>query len=114
MLSLPIRNLVFTVVVPGLGGAWVPAWLLTRDGGPTGHGAVPVAWEAAPVIAAGVALYSSPATRSRRCAAASGPPTWGTGTRSRAGSRTGRPAKVSDEGVPYAGGGTTGAGKSRV
>ena len=57
MLSLLIRNLVFTVVVPGLGGAWVPAWLLTRDGGPTGHGAVPVAWEAVPVIAAGVALY---------------------------------------------------------
>jgi hypothetical protein len=53
MLSLFIRNLVFTVVVPGLGGAWVPAWLLTRDGG----AAVPVAWEAAPVIAAGAALY---------------------------------------------------------
>ena len=57
MLSLLIRNLVFAVVVPGLGGAWVPAWLLTRDGGPTGHGAVPVAWEAVPVIAAGAALY---------------------------------------------------------
>src|SRR5262245_31101989 len=56
MMSLLIRNLVFTVVVPGLGGAWVPAWLLTR-GGPPGHGAVPVAWEAAPVIAAGAALY---------------------------------------------------------
>jgi protein-S-isoprenylcysteine O-methyltransferase Ste14 len=53
MLSLLIRNLVFTVVVPGLGGAWVPAWLLTRDGGT----AVPVAWEAVPVIAAGAALY---------------------------------------------------------
>jgi protein-S-isoprenylcysteine O-methyltransferase Ste14 len=53
MLSLLIRNLVFTVVVPGLGGAWVPAWLLTRDGGT----AVPVAWEAVPVIAAGTVLY---------------------------------------------------------
>ena len=53
MLSLLIRNLVFTVVVPGLGGAWVPARLLTRDGGT----AVPVAWEAVPVIAAGAALY---------------------------------------------------------
>lgn len=53
MLSLLIRNLVFTVVVPGLGGAYVPAWLLTRDGGT----ATPVAWEAVPVIAAGVALY---------------------------------------------------------
>ncbi len=184
MLSLLIRNLVFTVVVPGLGGAYVPAWLLTRDGGPTGHGATPVAWEAVPVIAAGVALYlwcawnfatvgrgtpglwdaprrvvahgpyrwvrnpiylaallvvlgeaalfgslrllayagvlaacfhlvvtgyEEPALRRRF-----GPATWRTGTRSRAGSRTARPAKVSDEGVPYAGGGTTGAGKSRV
>src|SRR6266700_4441819 len=53
MLSLLIRNLVFTVVVPGLGGAWVPAWLLTRDGGT----ADPVAWEAVPVIAAGAVLY---------------------------------------------------------
>ena len=55
MLSLLIRNLVFTVVVPGLGGAWVPAWLLTRDGGT----AVPVAWEAVPVIAAGAVLFGS-------------------------------------------------------
>jgi protein-S-isoprenylcysteine O-methyltransferase Ste14 len=36
MLNLLIRNAVFTVVVPGLGGAWVPAWLLTRDGGTPG------------------------------------------------------------------------------
>jgi hypothetical protein len=27
MLSLIIRNLVFTVVVPGLGGAWLPWWI---------------------------------------------------------------------------------------
>jgi protein-S-isoprenylcysteine O-methyltransferase Ste14 len=53
MLSLLIRNTVFTVVVPGLGGVWVPAWLLTRDGG----AATPVAWEAVPVIAAGAVLY---------------------------------------------------------
>jgi hypothetical protein len=26
-LSLIIRNLVFTVVVPGLGGAWLPWWI---------------------------------------------------------------------------------------
>jgi protein-S-isoprenylcysteine O-methyltransferase Ste14 len=52
-LSLVVRNLVFTVVVPGLGGVWVPWWILTRHGGtPT-----PVAWEAAGVIAAGAALY---------------------------------------------------------
>jgi protein-S-isoprenylcysteine O-methyltransferase Ste14 len=57
MLSLLIRNLAFTVVVPGLGGALVPGWLLTRGGGPAGHGAVPVAWEAVPVIVAGAALY---------------------------------------------------------
>ena len=49
-LSLIVRNVVFTVVVPGLGGAWVP-WILTRDG----HAATPASWEAVPVIAAGVA-----------------------------------------------------------
>jgi protein-S-isoprenylcysteine O-methyltransferase Ste14 len=52
-LSLIIRNLLFTVVVPGLGGFWVPWWILTRDG----HTPVPVAWEATVVIAAGIALY---------------------------------------------------------
>ncbi len=52
-LSLLVRNLVFTVVVPGLGGVWVPWWILTRDG----RTATPVAWEAIPVIAAGTGLY---------------------------------------------------------
>jgi protein-S-isoprenylcysteine O-methyltransferase Ste14 len=52
-LSLAVRNLVFTVVVPGLGGAWVPWRILTRDG----YTATPAAWEAIPVIAAGTALY---------------------------------------------------------
>src|SRR6266700_4613748 len=52
-LSLVIRNLVFTVVVPGLGGAWLPWRILTRDG----HAATPAAWEAVPVIEAGTALY---------------------------------------------------------
>ena len=52
-LSLIARNLVFTVVVPGLGGVWVPWSILTRHGGT----ATPVAWEAVPVIAAGAALY---------------------------------------------------------
>jgi protein-S-isoprenylcysteine O-methyltransferase Ste14 len=52
-LSLIVRNIVFTVVVPGLGGVWVPWWILTRHGGT----ATPVAWEAVPVIAAGAALY---------------------------------------------------------
>jgi protein-S-isoprenylcysteine O-methyltransferase Ste14 len=52
-LSLIVRNLVFTIVVPGLGGVWAPWWLMTRHGGT----ATPVAWEAVPVIAAGAALY---------------------------------------------------------
>src|SRR6476619_7012260 len=52
-LSLVVRNVVFTVVVPGLGGVWLPWRLLTR-----GHGIpAPAAWEAIPVIAAGAALY---------------------------------------------------------
>jgi protein-S-isoprenylcysteine O-methyltransferase Ste14 len=52
-LSLPLRNLLFTIVVPGSGGAYVPWLILTR------HGAspAPVAWYATAVIAAGVALY---------------------------------------------------------
>lgn len=52
-LSLVVRNLAFTLVVPGLGGAGVPWWILTRHG----HAPGPVAWEAVPVIAAGAALY---------------------------------------------------------
>jgi protein-S-isoprenylcysteine O-methyltransferase Ste14 len=52
-LSLVVRNLMFTVVVPGLGGAWVPWWILTRHG----RIATPGAWEAISVIAAGAALY---------------------------------------------------------
>ncbi|HZD71099.1 MAG TPA: isoprenylcysteine carboxylmethyltransferase family protein [Actinomycetes bacterium] len=51
--SLIARNLVFTVVVPGLGGAWLPWQILTRHG----HTATPVAWAAVPLIAAGTALY---------------------------------------------------------
>src|SRR5580693_8485483 len=52
-LSLVVRNVLFTVVVPGLGGAWVPWRILTRDG----HAPAPVAWAATVVIAAGIALY---------------------------------------------------------
>lgn len=52
-LGLVVRNVVFTVVVAGLGGAWLPWWLLTH-----GHSIpAPAAWEAVPVIAAGAALY---------------------------------------------------------
>src|SRR6266705_1737378 len=53
-LSLVVRNLLFTIVVPGLGGAWVPWQILTRGG----HDPVPAAWEATVVIAAGIALYA--------------------------------------------------------
>jgi protein-S-isoprenylcysteine O-methyltransferase Ste14 len=52
-LNLLVRNVVFTVLVPGLGGIVVPWWILTRDG----RTASPAAWEALPVIAAGAALY---------------------------------------------------------
>jgi protein-S-isoprenylcysteine O-methyltransferase Ste14 len=49
-LSLIVRNLAFTVVMPGLG----PMVVLTRDGGT----AALEAWEAVPLIAAGMALYA--------------------------------------------------------
>jgi protein-S-isoprenylcysteine O-methyltransferase Ste14 len=52
-LSLTVRNVVFTIVVPGLGGAWLPWRILTRAGSTP----APAAWEAALVIAVGIALY---------------------------------------------------------
>jgi protein-S-isoprenylcysteine O-methyltransferase Ste14 len=51
--GLAVRNLVFTVVVPGAGAVWAPWWILTRNG----HTATPAAWVAVVVIAAGAALY---------------------------------------------------------
>lgn len=52
-LSLLLRNLGFTVVVPGSGGACVPWLILTR------HGAAPspAAWYAVVVIVLGALLY---------------------------------------------------------
>jgi protein-S-isoprenylcysteine O-methyltransferase Ste14 len=52
-LSLALRNLVFTVLVPGTAGGYVP-WLILRR-----HGAwpPPVAWYATGVIAIGILLY---------------------------------------------------------
>ena len=52
-MGLALRNLLFTAVVPGTGGVYLPWLILTR------HGASPrpVAWYAAGVIAAGVVLY---------------------------------------------------------
>ncbi len=52
-LSLAVRNLVFTLVIPGLGAVWAPWWILTRSG----DGATAAGWAAVPVIAAGAALY---------------------------------------------------------
>jgi protein-S-isoprenylcysteine O-methyltransferase Ste14 len=52
-ITLILRNLMFTVVVPGLGGAWLPWEIMTRGG----HTVTPTAWPAVPVIVAGVALY---------------------------------------------------------
>jgi len=52
-LSLVVRNVMFTIVVPGLGGVLAPWWILRSHGGAT-----VAAWEAVPVIAAGAALYA--------------------------------------------------------
>ncbi len=52
-MGLALRNLLFTVVVPGLGGVYAPWWILTRDGAT----AAPVVWPAVAVIALGAALY---------------------------------------------------------
>ena len=56
-LSLILRNVVFTVVVPGLGGVWLPWWLLTHGTRGAMSTPTPAAWAALPVIAAGAALY---------------------------------------------------------
>jgi protein-S-isoprenylcysteine O-methyltransferase Ste14 len=53
MVSLVVRNLVFTIVVPGAGAVLMPWWVLTRFD-PT---AVATAWPALVVIALGAALY---------------------------------------------------------
>jgi protein-S-isoprenylcysteine O-methyltransferase Ste14 len=52
-MGLALRNLIFTVIVPGAGGVYVP-WLILTAGGaqPT-----PAVWPAVVVIAAGAALY---------------------------------------------------------
>ena len=52
-MSLVVRNLLFTVVVPGLGAGWAPWSILARYG----HGVTPVVWAALPVIVAGALLY---------------------------------------------------------
>src|SRR6266545_664355 len=52
-MSLALRNLLFTVVVPGSGAVWIPWWILTYGGAMP----QPVVWPAVIFIAAGAALY---------------------------------------------------------
>ena len=52
-MGLALRNLLFSVVVPGLGGVYAPWWILTHDGATP----EPVVWPAVAVIALGAALY---------------------------------------------------------
>ena len=53
VMSLLVRNLIFTVVVPGAGAVYGPWWILTRgDASPT-----PTAWPAVAVIVVGAAGY---------------------------------------------------------
>lgn len=52
-MSLLVRNLLFTIVVPGCGAVYVPWWILTR----ADASATPVAWPAVGVVVIGVALY---------------------------------------------------------
>ena len=54
-MSLALRNLLFTVVVPGAGAVWIPWWILTRGRAAPGPVAW-VAWPAVALIAAGAAL----------------------------------------------------------
>ena len=53
VMSLFVRDLLFTLVVPAAGAVWLPWWVLTRFDPP----AVPAAWPAMAVIALGAALY---------------------------------------------------------
>jgi protein-S-isoprenylcysteine O-methyltransferase Ste14 len=51
-MTLLVRNVAFTFVVPGTGAVLIPWWILRR------HPASATAWPAIGVIAAGVALYA--------------------------------------------------------
>jgi len=50
-MSLALRNLLFTLVVPGAGAVGIPRWILSRAGATD-----PAAWYAIPVIGVGAAL----------------------------------------------------------
>jgi protein-S-isoprenylcysteine O-methyltransferase Ste14 len=51
-MSLALRNLLFTVVIPGSGAVWIPWWILTRGR----ETPAPVAWPAVAFIAVGASL----------------------------------------------------------
>jgi protein-S-isoprenylcysteine O-methyltransferase Ste14 len=53
MVGVFVRNLLFTIVVPGAGAIWLPWWVLKRFD----PAAVPAAWPAVAVIAIGAGLY---------------------------------------------------------
>ncbi len=52
-MRLLLRNLLFTLIVPGLGAVWIPWWILTR----LGVTPQPVAWLALALIGIGAVLY---------------------------------------------------------
>jgi protein-S-isoprenylcysteine O-methyltransferase Ste14 len=53
VMSLLVRNMIFTIVVPGAGAVYGPWWILTRsDASPT-----PTGWPAVAVIVLGAAGY---------------------------------------------------------
>lgn len=53
-MSLALRALIFTVVVPGAGGVYAPWWILTHGGDASSN---PV-WPAIALVVAGVGLYA--------------------------------------------------------
>jgi hypothetical protein len=54
-MSLALRNLLFTVAIPGAGGVLIPWWILTLGGARP----EPVAWPGRVLITAGAGLYLS-------------------------------------------------------
>src|SRR5215813_2235722 len=53
--SLALRNLLFTVFIPGLGAVWMPWWILTHRRGASR----PSEWTGGVLLALGAALYLS-------------------------------------------------------
>jgi hypothetical protein len=51
--SLALRNVLFTIIVPGAGAVYAPWWILTRGG----TNPKLAAWYAITVVALGAALY---------------------------------------------------------